>query len=115
MFHCVYPRRGGNLPAAPGAAARGEIGLAGCSAPVPRRRGGLMRGKALRWTGLLLASLLLVPAVGRGQESLGYAMPDTTYPSPLGSTHPAEGPYFTGGFTLFQQTNPMGQQTVANR
>lgn len=76
---------------------------------------GLMRGKALGWSGLLLASLLLVPSTGRAQESLGYARPDTTYPSPLGSTHPAEGPYFFGGFTLFQQTNPIGQQTVAKR
>jgi hypothetical protein len=58
---------------------------------------------------------MLIPSTGRAQESLGYALPDVIYPTPLASTHPSEGIYFWGDFIMYQQTIPIGDQTVALR
>jgi hypothetical protein len=58
--------------------------------------------------------------VYRAQQGLdaapGYAPPDPNLPLPLYTTHPEQGGFFiNGGFVMFRQTNPIGNQTIAVR
>ncbi len=75
-----------------------------------------MRNKwGLGWTGLLVVILALVPSRGQTQDALGYALPDTLLPTPLGGPRPEEGFFGGGDFLLYRQTIPLGHQTVASR
>jgi hypothetical protein len=58
---------------------------------------------------------MLLPARGMAQDATGYALPDLFLPTPLSSTRPEQGLFFGGEFTLYQQTMPLGHQTVAVR
>jgi hypothetical protein len=72
-----------------------------------------MLRKAFRraWLGVVLA--LLVP---RGAWAQDYAPEAVPMPWPLYSTHPANGGLFlTGGFAMYQQTNPLKDQQIAYR
>jgi hypothetical protein len=86
-----------------------------------------MRNRTIRRTAwLLTACALLAPLPARAQpvgqygpsvgDSPNYAPPYVQFPIPLGSTRPEDGGlYIDGGFDLYRQTNPIGNQLIAVR
>ncbi len=71
--------------------------------------------QSLGWTALIVLPLLLLPSRGSAQaDATGYALPDTSVPTPLGGTRP-DGLFFGGDFALYTQNIPLGSTVVARR
>src|SRR5262249_37948140 len=81
---------------------------------------GIMRGKTFRaaWLSALLLAVMPLAVMGQTStgDATGYAPADPQLPIPLGSTRPEDGGFFTWAeYTMFRQTNPLGNQTIAVR